>query len=162
MKSAVIYYSLEGNTKYAAAKIAARLGADLIPLIPSKEYPTGKISKYIWGGKSATFGEAPKLEPYSFDPNQYDLIVLGTPVWAGTFTPPLRTFIRENKLTGKKIALFACCSGGSIEKCFDQMKKEAGDCEVVSTLQLTEPLKGIEADVDRNIADFCVLLEREH
>ena len=50
MKSIVIYYSLDGNTKYAAGKIADRLGADLIQLIPAKEYPTGKISKYFWGG----------------------------------------------------------------------------------------------------------------
>jgi flavodoxin len=159
MKTAVIYYSLEGNTKCAAEKIAAKLGADLIRLIPSKEYPTGKVSKYFWGGKSATFGEAPRLEPYSFDKNQYELIILGTPIWAGTFAPPLRTFIRENKLTGKKVALFACCSGGATEKCFEQMKKAAGDCTVVSTLRLIDPLKGVTADVDRNIVDFCSKLE---
>lgn len=160
MKSAVIYYSMDGNTKYVAGKIAAELGADLIRLIPAKEYPTGKIGKYFWGGKSATFGETPALEPYTFDQKQYDLIVLGTPVWAGTVTPPLRTFIRENKSEGKKIALFACCSGGSTAKCFEQMKKEAGDCTVVSTLQLIEPLKGIEADVNKSISDFCAVLER--
>lgn len=151
---------MDGHTKYAAGKIAAALGADLIPLIPIKEYPTGKVSKYFWGGKSATFGETPKLEPYTFDPQQYDLIVLGTPVWAGTVTPPLRTFLRESKLAGKKIALLACCSGGSVAKCFEQMKKEAGDCTVVSTLQLIAPLKGIAVDVDQNIDDFCVELEK--
>ena len=158
MKSAVIYYSLEGNTKYAAEKIAARLGADLIPIIPVKEYPTGKVSKYFWGGKSATFGEAPRLAPYRFDQNQYDLVILGTPIWAGTFAPPLRTFIRENKLTGKKVALFACCSGGATEKCFEQLKKETGDCTVLSTLRLVDPLKGIQAEVDRHIVDFCATL----
>lgn len=161
MKTAVVYYSLEGNTKYVAEKVAAKLGADLIRLIPSKEYPTGKVSKYIWGGKSATFGEAPKLEPYIFDQNQYGLVILGTPIWAGTFTPPLRTFIRENKLEGKKVALFACCSGGPTEKCFGQLKEEIGDCTVVSTLQLIEPLKGIEAEVDKSLAGFCEMLELE-
>ena len=159
MKIAVIYFSLEGNTKYTAEKIAAKIGADLIQLIPVKEYPTGKISKYFWGGKSATFGETPKLEPYHFDQSQYDLVILGTPIWAGTFAPPLRTFIRENKLTGKKVALFACCSGGSAEKCFDQLKKENGDCTVVSTLRLVDPLKGITAEDDRNLIDFCAMLE---
>lgn len=159
MKSAVIYFSLDGNTKYAAGKIADRLGADLIRLIPDKEYPTGKISKYFWGGKSATFGETPKLEPYRFDQNQYDLVILGTPIWAGTFTPPLRTFIKENNLADKQIALFACCSGGKTDKCFEQMKKEAGDCTVVSTLQLIEPLKAIEADVDRSISEFCTTIK---
>jgi len=161
MKTAVIYYSMEGNTKYTAGKIAARLHADLIELIPVKEYPTGKVSKYFWAGKSATFGESPRLEPYGFDQNQYDLIILGTPIWAGTFAPPLRTFIRENKLSRKMLALFASGSGGATEKCFEQLKKEAGDCTLVSTLTLVEPLKGVQEEADRKIADFCAALETE-
>jgi len=159
MKTAVVYFSLEGNTQYAAEKIAARLNADLVRLIPIKAYPTGKFGKYFWGGKSATLGEAPKLKPYRFDPHQYELVILGTPIWASTFAPPLRTFIRNNKLTGKKIALFASCSGGDTEKCFEELKKEIGDCTVVSTLSLVDPLKSIEAEIDRTIADFCAVLE---
>ena len=161
MMTAVIYYSLEGNTKYAAERIAARLGADLTPLVPVKKYPTGKVSKYFWCGKSAMFRESPRLEPYRFDQNKYDLLILGTPIWAETFTPPLRTFIQENKLRRKKVALFASCSGGPAEKCFAQLKKETGDCTVVSTLRLVEPLKGIQAEVDRNISNFCSALEME-
>lgn len=159
MKTTVIYYSLDGNTKFTAEKIADKLGADLIQIIPAKEYPKGKVSKYFWGGKSATFGEAPKLEAYDFDQNQYDLVILGTPIWAGTFAPPLRTFIRENKLMGKKIALFACCSGGATEKCFEQLKKETGNSNVLSTLRLIDPLKGNQADADKQIVDFCSKLE---
>ena len=47
MNTAVVYYSLEGNTQYAAEKVAGELGADLIRLVPVKEYPTGKLSKYL-------------------------------------------------------------------------------------------------------------------
>lgn len=159
MKTAVIYYSLEGNTKYAAEKIAAELKADLIQLLPVKEYPTGKISKYFWGGKSVTFGEAPALEPYRFDEAQYDLVILGTPIWAGTFTPPLRTFIQRNQLTGKNIALFASCSGGGTEKCFDQLKQATDNTTLISTLRLVDPLKQRDAEVQRNIVDFCRRLE---
>ena len=159
MKTAVIYYSLEGNTKYAAEKIAAILGADLIPLIATKKYPSGKVSKYFWGGKSVTFGEAPTLEPYHFDPTQYDLVILGTPIWAGTFTPPLRTFIQRNQLTGKNIALFASCSGGGTEKCFDQLKGATDNTTLLSTLRLVDPLKGRDAEVQRNIVDFCRKLD---
>ena len=47
MNVAVVYFSLEGNTKYVAEKIARTLGADIITLIPAKEYPTGQVSKYF-------------------------------------------------------------------------------------------------------------------
>lgn len=100
MKTIIVYYSLEGNTAYAADAIAAQLGADVLPLIPVKAYPTGKVSKLVWGGKSAVMSEAPKLQPYTFDAAAYDRIIFGFPVWASTIAPPLRTFIRENNLSG--------------------------------------------------------------
>ena len=159
MNVAVVYFSLEGNTKYVAEKIAMTLGADIIPLIPAKEYPTGQVSKYFWCGKSTTFKEKPKLETYSFDSQQYDLIILGTPIWAGTFTPPLRTFLREHQLTGKKVALFACCSGGSADKCFTQMENELLDCVVLTKLRLVEPFKNADPKDNENIREFCAKLK---
>ena len=158
MNTAVVYYSLEGNTQYAAEKIAGELGADLLRLLPVKEYPTGKLSKYFRAGKSATFGEAPKLEAYRFEPDKYNLVILGTPVWAGTLAPPLRTFLRENKLTGRNIALFACCSGGSTEKCFAQLENSIGASARLSTLRLVDPLDN-KAAADESIAAFCTKLK---
>ena len=49
MKTVIVYYSLEGNTEMTAKAIAAELGAELLPLIPVKAYPTGKVSKFVWG-----------------------------------------------------------------------------------------------------------------
>lgn len=114
MNTAIVFYSMSGNTTYVAEKLAAALGADLIPLIPKKAYPDTGFKKFLWGGKSAIMGNKPALEPYSFDPAAYDLIIFGSPVWAGTFAPSLRTFIEENRvaLTGKRLAAFFCCSGG--------------------------------------------------
>ncbi len=36
-------------------------------------------------------GEKPKLQPYEFKTELYDRIIFGTPVWASTFAPSLRT-----------------------------------------------------------------------
>jgi flavodoxin len=161
MSVAVVYFSLEGNTKYVAESIAMTLDADIIPLIPVKEYPTGQVSKYFWCGKSTTFKEKPKLEAYSFDAQQYDLIILGTPIWAGTFAPPLRTFLRDHPLIGKKVALFACCSGGPAEKCFAQMENEMSDCVVLSKLRLIEPFKNADPKENENIHEFCAKLKKD-
>lgn len=159
MKAAVIYFSLEGHTKTVADKIAGELAAVTIPLIPVREYPQGKFSKYFWCGKSATFRERPKLKAYSFNPDAFDLIVLGTPIWAGTFTPPLRTFLRKNRLSGKRVALFASCSGGPTEKCFEQLKKEMPGCTLLSTLRVVNPVKNADPENDGRIADFCTRLK---
>lgn len=159
MKTAVVYFSLEGNTKYVAEKIASKLDADIIVLKPVKAYPTGKFSKYFWCGKSSAFKESPKLIPYQFDSADYDLIVLGTPIWAGTFTPPVRTFLKDHSLAGNNVALFASCSGGSAEKCFEQLKKDLPQATVVATHRFIDPIKNLTSGIDPDLLDFCVMLK---
>ncbi len=161
MKAAVVYFSLEGNTKYAAERIAEEFHADLIPLVPARKYPRGRFSKYFWAGKSAVFREAPILEACRFEADRYDLILLGTPIWAGTLAPPLRTFLRANRLEGKKAALFASCSGGSADKCFAEIKKEIPGSSVLAELRLVDPAKGGKPEELRRIADFCAKLKEK-
>lgn len=159
MKAAVVYFSLEGNTKYAAEKIADKLQADLIELAPNKDYPTGSVSKFVWGGKSAVLAEKPKLLPYEFNKENYDLVVLGTPIWAGTFTPPLRTFLMEQDLSGKKVALFACHSGGGSSRAFPKMMELLEHSEVVETLSLFDPLVKPNQENNNSLESFCMKLQ---
>lgn len=43
MKTAIIYYSLEGNAKYMAEQVSKTIDGDLIQLIPKKTYPTSGL-----------------------------------------------------------------------------------------------------------------------
>ena len=139
MKTIIVYYSLEGNTAYAAEQIAAETGAELLRLEPVKAYPTSGFRKFFRGGKSAVMAEKPELTPYAFDPAAWDRIVFGFPVWAGTLTPPLRTFIRDNDLGGKRIAAFACQSGAGAEKAFGKLKEALGIRALEAELILIDP-----------------------
>ena len=123
MKTAVIYYSMSGNTKMVAEMISQKLSADVIEIQPVKAYPDKGFRKFIWGGKSAVMGDKPALQPYRFD-DDYDTVIIGTPVWASSFTPPIRSFIEENRaaLKGKRFAVFVCYSGGGAEKAIEKLK----------------------------------------
>jgi len=57
------------------------------------------------------------LETYEVNLTEYDQVKFGFPVWASNFTPPIQTFIEENKetLKGKRFAAFACQSGAGAE-----------------------------------------------
>ncbi len=93
--------------------------------------------------------------PYAFDINMYDVIILGTPIWAGTFAPPLRTFIRAQVWEGRKVALFACCSGGGTEKCFQQLRNETHGSIKLPALRLIDPLRNNGTELDTAIAGYC-------
>jgi len=159
MKKLIVYYSLEGNTELVAGKIQKYLEADVIRLIPKKEYPKGNFKKYFWGGKSVTFGEKPKLEEYSFVAADYDVIIIGTPIWAGTFSPPIKTFLADNKISGKDIYLFTCSLGGTSEKCFAKIKGILKDSQIVDKIAVMEPLKNTNDNIDEKIKRFCEKIE---
>lgn len=159
MKSIIVYYSLEGNTAYTAKLIAEKTGADLLCLEPVKAYPTGKISKFVWGGKSAVMSETPKLQPYQFDEKAYDRIIFGFPVWASTIAPPLRTFIRAHNLKGKKFASFACQTAAGADKAFIKLKEELGISELEAELALLDPKTKPDAGNEQKIAEFCAKLK---
>lgn len=158
MKTMIVYYSLEGNTKYAAEKIAAALGCDLLRIEPEKVYPTGKVSKFLWGGKSAVMAETPQLKPYEFDVAQYDRIILGFPIWAGNITPPIRTFIKDNDLKGKQFAAFACQAGNGAEKAFAKLSQLLG-APLDERLILIDPKKRPKVENDTKMKDFCEKLK---
>ena len=156
MKTAVVYYSMSGNTEQIAKKLAEKLGADVIRIEPVKEYPSKGFKKFLWGGKSAVMGDTPELQPYRFD-GSYDRIILGTPLWAGTFTPPIRSFIKENqaKLSGKKLAAFVCCAGGNAGKAFVKLQQAVGADELDAQMTLTDPKNQPSSEVDEKIKAFC-------
>ena len=155
MKTLIVYYTLEGNTHYAAKKIASLLDADMLRIKPVKTYPRKGFRKFLWGGKSAVMAETPELEPYTFDASAYDRIVFGFPVWAGNVTPPLRTFIKENDLSGKRFAAFACQSGAGAEKAFEKLKTALGIRALDAELVLIDPKTKPDPINEKKISGFC-------
>jgi len=112
MKTAVVYYSLDGNCAFVAEQIKAELDAELIQLYTQDDKKRRGLIKIFWGGRMVFKHKKPPLKPYTFDPAAYDLIIIGAPVWAGSPAPPIQTFLSNTAINGKKIALFVCHGGG--------------------------------------------------
>ncbi len=155
MKAAVVYYSMSGTCRKLAELIEKETGADLIELVPKKAYPDKGFRKFFWGGKSALMADLPELEAYDFDAGRFDLIIFGTPVWASTFTPPLRTFIEENReaLSDKDFAAYACCMGSGGEKTLRKLQKELEIGRFVSEAVYLET--DVNKKADMLVKEFC-------
>lgn len=162
MKTIIVYYSLTGNTDYVAKKIKENLSADLLRLIPVKEYPDSGFKKFFWSGKSAVMKESPKLEKYEINLDKYDLVILGSPVWASNYTSPIRTFINSNKeiLSKKEIAVFLCFSGGGADKTLLKLEKDLTR-KNLNSLVLIDPKEKQKREKDDKINEFCNLLKNE-
>lgn len=146
MKTLVIYYSFEGCTKLIAETIAKAINADIFELKTKEELvKTHGFMKYLWGGRSVVYKEKPELLPLEKNPADYDLIFIGTPVWAFTFTPPLRSLFAKKILKNKKIAVFCTHEGGPINT-LKNMKNELAGNEIVSEMDF----KNVKKTPDEN------------
>jgi len=151
MKILIVYYSLDGNTKYLAESIAECVGADVLRLMPIKDIKNNKM-KYFFGGKQATMRAKPELKPFNLEPEAYDMIIIGTPVWAFTMTPAVRSFLNKVKLKDKKIGLLICHRGG-IGKTITHMKELLEGNEILGITKFHEPIKG-EQDKNEQICSW--------
>lgn len=140
LRKLVVYYSFDGNTKFVAETMAKTIGADLLELKPKNEMKSHGFLKIFRGGRQVFKKEKPELLPFDKRPEDYDLIFIGTPVWAFNYAPALATFFSKVRLTGKKIALF-CCAGGFRGNTLENMKDKLVGNQIVGEIDFVEPLK---------------------
>jgi len=140
MKTAIIYYSLDGNCTFVAEEIKNQLNADIIQLHVKSEKKRIGIFKFFWCCNLMFSHNSPPLKPYTFDPSKYDLIILGAPVWASSPASPIKTFITNTNITGKKIALYVCHAGGKGDS-LEKLKALLPKNEIISEADFINPAK---------------------
>lgn len=124
MKSLVEYYSSSGNTRKVAKTLCgylARYGTvqevDLVPIDPPRSF-FGQCQAAFWQRKA-------RLADMSFECSGYELVCVGTPVWAFGPAPAVNAFLaKATGIAGKKIVLFNTHGGGpGIDRCLGIMRK---------------------------------------
>jgi flavodoxin len=124
MEAAIIYYSYSGNTD-KIAKI-------LIEYLRQK-YQVNIARLEAWDESASFFGQAARallrkkasIAPAGLDLSSYDLICLGTPVWAFAPAPAMNTYLDKcSGLLGRPVVLFTTYgSGAGVNRCFNYMQK---------------------------------------
>lgn len=145
MKTLVVYYSHDGNTRFIAETIAGAINADMAALKPKRTLNASGMMMIAWGVRQLVSQSEPKLLPLEKNPADYDLIILGTPVWTYTLAPPVRTFLKQNAMSGKKIALF-CCHGGQKGKTLENMKELLNGNIILGENDFMEPVSYEQED----------------
>lgn len=124
MKVLVVYYSRTGTTKKVAQAISDKLGGDIEEIIDKKDRKG--LKGYLIAGKDAATKKLTEINKSEKDLSLYDIVAVGTPVWAFTMTPAIRTYLTQNKERLKNVAFF--CTQGSLgsKRTFKDMEKIVG------------------------------------
>lgn len=129
MKKLVVYYSYTGNTKKIAEMIRKHLNCDILELTPkvpfSSDYQT-VVDEYQ---NNSIDNKEVDINNISIDLNDYEEIIIGTPVWWYTISPVVTTFLKKYNLTDKKIYPFAT-NAGWLGRTFNDFEKLCNNSEL--------------------------------
>ena len=124
MKRAIIYYSLSDNTKEAAEYMAQKLNLDLYRIELTKPMPDKMWKQMLIGGMQSSFGMTPKIKGTPENIDEYDEIIIGTPIWAGKAASPINSILKNASVADKVVAVFTFSGGGDNEKCISNLAKK--------------------------------------
>jgi flavodoxin len=138
----VVYYSLTGHTRQIAEAIAAAHDADLEVIEDTFDRGTG-----LGHPRSAIeglLGLRSSITPPKHDLSEYDLFVVGTPVWSARLSSPVRAYLSQQRASLERVAFF-CTQGGIGGKwALQDMAKVSGQWPIarmiISDRQLNTPV----------------------
>lgn len=135
MKKLVVYFSYTGNTEMIVNKIKEKLDCDILKIETKVPYSTDYDKVVNDEQNSEASNHLPEIKEINIDLNQYDTIILGTPVWWYRPAPAIRTFLSENNLDDKKVIPFAT-NAGWLGRTFKEIEKLCPNSEVENEMNI--------------------------
>ncbi len=158
MKALVVYFSRSGHTETVARAVADALHADVEP-IADRTSRRG-ILGYLRSGFEAATRRMPDISPPSHDLSQYDLVVVGTPIWNASVSSPVRAFLSRNRKDLKRVAFFCTMGGRGAERAFREMERASGRRPADVLVLKERDLRGdLHQPIDRFVRELRAVLE---
>jgi len=136
MKTLILFYSYSGNTREIANKKAIELNADIEEIFDVKR------PNWFNGSWYAMKRCKTPIKPLNSNLNDYDTIILMSPIWASSPMSALNSVI-DMLPSGKEIQVMMVTGGGNSKDSKDktiEFIKEKG-CEVVSYVDISAKRK---------------------
>lgn len=148
LKIITLYYTHNGITGLLAEAIREEVGGDLLKIELSEVGNAESSMIYAWQNEMIFVTENSLIRQDKIQLDDYDLIFIGTPVWAAQISPQIEALINSVDFTNKKIAVFITHEGlkGSIE---DKFREKLVNSKIVGIKDFL-----ISSNVDRKLIAF--------
>jgi flavodoxin len=151
-KVLVVCFSRSGNTRAVGAAFAERLHADFEAIKELND--RSGVSGYIHSLIDAVITRSVRIEPPQYDVSLYDIVIVGTPIWAGTVSAPVRTWLALHRRKLPHLAFFCTERVRGDNTAFRDMTRLVGKqpvarCAVRSSLDSHEKRRIAEIFIER-------------
>jgi len=122
MKTVILYYSRTRKTANVAKTLAEEIKADSNEVLDLKDRMG--VVNYLASSVDALRENKTQIKPEKFDLQDYGLIYIGTPTWAGKPAPAIITMIDKCNLKGKDVILFSTMGSSGGKKAIERMREK--------------------------------------
>jgi flavodoxin len=153
MKTLIIYYSRTGRTQRLAEDVQARLGCGIERIVTKADF-SGLMGFFRIARESKK--EHPfEIQTFRIDPDQYDLVVVGTPIWGRDVSIPMRDLLRRYKGHLKAVAFLATYGSSDPGPTFKAMEEACGRPPVATLAVSVRRLRrnAYSSDLERFIGE---------
>ena len=145
MKKLFIYYSLSGNGDVVADYLKSKK-IDIRKVIVKDRLPKSYFGQILTGGFLAGINYKAKLDNFDYNLNNYDEIIIGSPIWNGKLSCPINTVLDKIDFSNKNISFILWSGSGSVPKAEKKIKNLFNNVNIII---LKEPKKNIGEMVDK-------------
>jgi flavodoxin len=120
----VVHFSRTGRTRVVAEAVARALAAD-------SEQVRDRVDRegvlgFVRSAVEALSGVSCEIRVPVLDPSTYDLVVVGTPIWAASASTPVRTYLWLERDRLRRVAFFVTHGGSGSARALRQLRELAG------------------------------------
>jgi len=155
----VLYYSRTGNTRRVAEALVEALrqrkcNPTLEEIAERKD--RGGLLGWFSAAADAALNKQAEIKEVKSDVTDFDVVVVGTPVWAFTATPAVTAFLRCYGDKIKKAAFFCTLNSKGAKRALAKMRNVSGKEPLAEAAFYAKSIK--KGDFAKQVEDFAQLL----
>ena len=129
-------YIEKGNTQIVAEIIAALTGGDLYHITTVEPYPDDYASMLTRAQEELDADARPELAGELPNLDDYDVIMIGYPIWHAATPRPVLTFLERYDLSGKKLVPFNTHEGSGQSGTVSEIEAHAPNAEMLEGIAI--------------------------
>ena len=140
-------YVEKGNTEIVAETLAELTGGDLYKITTVEPYPEDYASMLTRAREELDADARPELAGELPDLEDYDVVMIGYPIWHGATPRPVLTFLESCDLSGKTLIPFNTHEGSGQSGTAREIANSAPNAEMLEGIAIQG--KTAQEDADR-------------
>lgn len=133
-KTLIVYFSWGGNTRAVASHIHDLIGGDMVEVETVIPYPDTYEEVIQIAPRELESDYRPELKTNVENMDEYDTLIVGTPIWGGHLAPAMKSFLASYDLAGKSIAPFCTHGGSGTAQSVSDIRSVCSDVTILKSL----------------------------